>query len=111
MKILYFTDDFSAENMAFAKRNHLTVRRASAYHDGDTLENCDAVCGDVPTAYADRYPLHDIDIKSEQSADDKPDTVAELKAALIELGVEIPTGAKKADLEALLAQAQSGGNE
>ena len=110
MKILYFTDNFSAENLAFAEQNRLTVRRASAYHEGDTLENCDAVCGDVPTAYADRYPLHDIEIK-EQAADDKPDTVAELKAALNELGVEIPSGAKKADLEALLAQAQSGGDE
>lgn len=110
MKILYFTDDFTAQNVAFAERNRLTVRKASAYHEGDTLETCDAVCGDVPAAYAERYPLHDIEIEA-QAADDKPDTVAELKAALTDLDIDIPNGAKKAELEALLAKAQSAGDE
>lgn len=106
MKILYFTDDFSAENVAFAERNRLTVRKASAYHESDTLEVCDAVCGDVPAAYAERYSLHEV-----ASAAENPNTVAELKAALTDLGIDIPNGAKKAELEALLAQAQSTGDE
>lgn len=106
MKILYFTDDFSAENVAFAEQNRLTVRKASAYHEGDTLEICDAVCGDVPAAYADRYPLHEVAAVAKT-----PSTVAELKAALADLGIDIPNGAKKEDLEALLAKAQSAGDE
>ncbi|KLT73258.1 hypothetical protein PL75_03260 [Neisseria arctica] len=34
-----------------------------------------------------------------------PKTVEELKAALVELGVEVPDGAKKAELQALYADA------
>lgn len=35
---------------------------------------------------------------------DAPDTVAELKEALEQLGVDIPDGAKKADLQKLYAE-------
>jgi len=39
---------------------------------------------------------------------DKSLSVADLKAALTEKGVEIPEGAKKADLQALLDEANKG---
>jgi len=39
---------------------------------------------------------------------DKALSVADLKAALTEKGVEIPEGAKKADLQALLDEANKG---
>lgn len=107
MKILYFTDDFSAENVAYAEQNRLTIRKASAYYEGDTLEVCDAVCGDVPGVYAEHYPHHEIDAPKQSN----PDTVAEIKAALEALGVDIPAGAKKAELEQLLKNAQGDGGE
>lgn len=51
-KILYFTTDFSPENIAFAKANGLTPRNLNAYHNTDFVEQCDFVCGDVPERYA-----------------------------------------------------------
>lgn len=51
MKILYFTHDFSSENVKFAKENGLTLRNLSAYHATDFVEQCDAVCGDIPERY------------------------------------------------------------
>ena len=59
MKILYFTADFSEKNQKFAQENGLTTRNAKAYDDVDYLEQCDAVCGDVPKAYAG-YPAHEL---------------------------------------------------
>lgn len=59
-KILYFTRDFSAENQALAAQHHFVMRNANAYHDGDFIEQCDAVYGDVPQAYLDRFPLFEL---------------------------------------------------
>lgn len=59
MKILYFTADFGEKNQQFAKDNGLIIRNAKAYDDVDYLEQCDAVCGDVPKAYAN-YPVHEL---------------------------------------------------
>lgn len=46
-----------------------------------------------------------IEPKAEPGDGSTPSTVKELKAALAELKVDIPKGAKKADLELLLADA------
>lgn len=51
MKILYFTTDFSDKNIGYAKTNGLIMRDVSAYYEGDSVEICDKVCGDVPKAY------------------------------------------------------------
>ena len=58
MKVLYFTADFGDDNRQFAKDNGLTIRNAKAYVVIDTLEQCDAVYGDAPQAYLDKYPMH-----------------------------------------------------
>lgn len=50
---LYFTDDFSAENVQKLQGQGWTLRRASAYRQGDSLEECSEVSGDVPQAYLD----------------------------------------------------------
>lgn len=52
-KRLYFTDDFSPENVADLQAQGYTLRKASAYHEADTLEACAEVAGDVPQAYLD----------------------------------------------------------
>ena len=101
MKILYFPSDFSPENIAFAKSHGLKMRNAAAYYEGDSVELCDAVCGDVPAAYG-HLPQHELPQAESKLADGKA-TVAQLKEQLAALGVEIPENAKKADLEALLA--------
>lgn len=110
MKILYFTQDFSSENVKFAKENGLTLRNLGAYHATDFVEQCDAVCGDIPERYQDlpKYTL------PESSSQEKPldkMTVPELTTALKALNVEIPQGAKKDELLALLKQAEGGDND
>lgn len=50
-KRLYFTDDFSPANVADLQAQGYTLRKASAYHESDTLEACAEVAGDVPQAY------------------------------------------------------------
>ena len=50
-KRLYFTNDFSPENVAELQAQGYTLRKASAYHEADTLEACSEVAGDVPQAY------------------------------------------------------------
>ena len=52
-KRLYFTNDFSPENVAELQGKGYTLRKASAYHEADTLEACAEVAGDVPQAYFD----------------------------------------------------------
>lgn len=52
-KRLYFTDDFSPANVADLQAQGYTLRKASAYHESDTLEACAEVVGDVPQAYLD----------------------------------------------------------
>ncbi|WP_323841587.1 MULTISPECIES: hypothetical protein [unclassified Moraxella] len=60
MKVLYFTDDFSQKNQDFAKSHGLTIRNKHAYGQIDFLEPCDAVCGEVPKAYLETYPVFDL---------------------------------------------------
>ncbi|WP_298146288.1 hypothetical protein [uncultured Acinetobacter sp.] len=50
---LYFTNDFSPENVKKLQGQGWTLRRASAYRPGDSLEECSEVSGDVPQAYLD----------------------------------------------------------
>ncbi|OTG78821.1 hypothetical protein B9T23_01770 [Acinetobacter terrae] len=52
-KRLYFTNDFSPENVAELQKQGYILRKASAYHEADTLEACIEVAGDVPQAYLD----------------------------------------------------------
>lgn len=52
-KRLYFTDDFSPENVSKLQGEGYILRKASAYHEADTLEPCSEVAGDVPKAYLD----------------------------------------------------------
>ena len=52
-KRLYFTNDFSPENVAELQAQGYALRKASAYHEADTLEACAEVAGDVPQAYLD----------------------------------------------------------
>lgn len=59
-KILYFTHDFSQENQDFAKEHGLLIRNAQAYETVDYLEKCDMVCGDVPLAYEQSYPIFEL---------------------------------------------------
>lgn len=61
-KRLYFTDDFSPENVAKLQGEGYILRKASAYHEADTLEPCSEVAGDVPKAYLDLIKRNKSDI-------------------------------------------------
>ncbi|QIA76649.1 HeH/LEM domain-containing protein [Rodentibacter caecimuris] len=106
-RILYFTRDFSAPNIAFAKEKGLIMRNVGAYHSSDTLENADAVCGEVPERYQ-HLPLFDLG----QGGDPKDDLtklkVDEIKAKLTALQVSFEPNAKKDELLALLIAVEKG---
>ena len=103
MKILYFTHDFSPENVKFAKENGLIMRNLGSYHATDFIEQCDAVCGDAPERYQ-HLPKHTLPESSSQEKPLDKMTAPELTNALKALSVEIPKGAKKDELLALLIQ-------
>lgn len=52
-KRLYFTNDFSPENVKKLQGEGYILRKVSAYHEADTLEPCSEVAGEVPQAYLD----------------------------------------------------------
>ncbi|SET28303.1 HeH/LEM domain-containing protein [Thorsellia anophelis] len=112
-KTLWFiTGVATALQIDFARRNALTIRDSTAYQDGDLIEKADAVCGDAPKAYLDKYDVADIDFSGlESSDDDKPDKQTELtskqiKALLAEKGIEFNANASKAELSKLLEETQ-----
>ncbi|MFC0178998.1 HeH/LEM domain-containing protein [Thorsellia kenyensis] len=101
----------SALQIDFARRNALTIRDSTAYRDGDLIEKADAVCGEAPSAYLDKYDVADIDFSGLESSDDKPDKQTELtskqiKALLAERGIEFNANASKAELVKLLEESQ-----
>ena len=107
-KILFFTADFGKANIAFAREHGLTMRNVAAYYVGDTLENADAVCGNVPDAYLARYPVFDLP-KQAPLLDVKKLTAEKLKEELAARGIGFDDHAKKDELMALLEAAL--GNE
>lgn len=102
----------SALQIDFARRNALTIRDSTAYQDGDLIEKADAVCGDAPKAYSDKYKTAEIDFSGLESSDDnKPDkqtdlTAKQIKELLTEKGIEFNSSASKAELSKLLEDAK-----
>ncbi|CAB5577164.1 HeH/LEM domain [Pseudomonas putida] len=59
-KILWFVPGATTPELkALAKANDLTIRNPLAYSEGAGLEDCDAVTGMVPKAYAEKYKVID----------------------------------------------------
>lgn len=88
-RVLYFTDDFSPENISKAKDAGVFMRDTRAYNPDDFIETCDAVCGDVPDGY--KYlPTHDM---TDAVDDDQvppmpqPATLAAIMKVLTKAGV------------------------
>lgn len=108
-RVLYFTTDFSSENIAFAKEHGLLMRNLNAHHVSDTLENADFACGDVPEAY--KYlPTFDLPKRKLEDVNDlKQLKVDEIKTKLTELGVNFEANAKKEELLSLLTQVVGNG--
>lgn len=91
MKILYFTTDFSVENIAFAEKHGLIMRNASAVETAANIESCDFVFGDVPKSYQN-LPVYVIDEKQSVSVDEHHAVLAEnatLKAENTQLKARI----------------------
>ena len=89
MKILYFTRDFGAENIEFARKNGLTMRNAAAQETGANVEPCDYVYGDdIPENYRTVYPLYTLPESGMELATLQAEN-AQLKAALDQAQAEI----------------------
>lgn len=110
--VLYFTaesglsDDEAREMERIPGARH---RNAAMIDPDAPLEKCDGVAGPaIPDNYADAFPLARALVEDEEEAEETDDpnamTVAQLKAALDEAGVEYPATAKKAALVALYEQ-------
>lgn len=80
-KVLFFTRDFSAENIQFAKDNGLLMRDLRAYGNDDFMEVCDAVCGDVPEVYAEKYEVVDLQPETKKAKPTADQMKKEMKAA------------------------------
>ena len=90
MKILYFTRDFSAKNVAFAKQHGLTMRNAGAVDTGVNPEPCDAVYGDdVPSVYLEKYEIYTLPEKVDVQ------TVEKLQARIAQLEAQLAEKSKK----------------
>ncbi|WP_050439947.1 MULTISPECIES: hypothetical protein [Pseudomonas putida group] len=59
-KILWFVPGATAPGLKdLARANGLTIRNPQAFSEGASLEDCDAVTGMVPKAYADKFKVID----------------------------------------------------
>ncbi|MBX9348729.1 hypothetical protein K5M36_16705 [Chromobacterium vaccinii] len=59
-KILWFiAGPATKEQREIAAKERLIIRDSLAYWPGDAIELCDAVAGDVPPAYAERFEVLD----------------------------------------------------
>lgn len=147
--LLFVTGVPSPQDKALARRAGIQLRDPRAYRAGDFVEECDAVAGDAPPAYRERYdqltqndlaellrpftPQVSVDLTASEgqvptgenatnpadaqaqgqapepmpgaseAAEDGKATVDSLKAALDAKEIPYPKTAKKAELQALLA--------
>lgn len=102
-KVLYFTDDFSPENIAKAKDAGVIMRDTRAYNPEDFIETCDAVTGDVPDGYK-QLPKHSMKAGTKKDKAPKmpePATVDAVKKALTDAGVAYDDDADEVTLRAL----------
>lgn len=103
-KRLYFTDDFSPENVAKLQGEGYILRKASAYHEADTLEPCSEVAGDVPKAYLDLIKRNNSNIVTIEA---KVGITPELQATIDEAKAECAKViAENVELKEQLATAQ-----
>ncbi|WP_369581531.1 hypothetical protein [Kingella oralis] len=109
MRILYFTTDFSLENVAFAKQHGMIIRAANAIESAANVEVCDFVYGDVPAAYRvfPEYTLPENDLTAERDAQ-----IAECKAENAALKDEVAKrdntiSALEAELQTAKAQIET----
>lgn len=103
-KRLYFTDDFSPENVAKLQGEGYILRKASAYHEADTLEPSSEVAGDVPKAYLDLIKRNNSNIVTIEA---KVGITPELQATIDEAKAECAKViAENVELKEQLATAQ-----
>lgn len=110
-KKLWFLTELTPEKVQEVEERGYCVRDARMYFSGDSIENCDEAAGEVPEPYKKfmKKPSNSLDRGAEKVAggggdDMSPKTIAELKAALIQMGVELPEKPKLAELKALYEQ-------
>lgn len=108
MKILYFTSDFSAQNIEFAQKHGMTMRNAAIVETAQNLEQCDFVYGDeTPENYRQAFKWF---VLPENNAAQgvSQETHNAVLAENAQLKAELETAqARIAELEAELAAAKA----
>ena len=95
MTKLYFTDDFTPENVKKLREQGYLLRDVRAYHEADAIEVCDEVAGMVPERYKQVYA-------GTEQVDFAKMSVGELREHLAEQGIEFDPKASKAELLKLI---------
>lgn len=73
MKTLYFIRGVASEDQkALAKTAAAKIRNSAAYHEGDYLEPCDVVMGDIPKGYQG-IERHALDSKAQKLMKTEPE--------------------------------------
>lgn len=70
--ILYFIADPTDEQIALAKTHQMAIRNPHAYSASDYIEQCDAVYGDAPQAYLDKFPVFELPSEEKASKPKQP---------------------------------------
>lgn len=95
MTKLYFTDDFSPENVKKLREQGYLLRNVRAYHEADAIEVCDEVAGMVPERYKQVYA-------STEQVNLTKLSVNELRDHLAKQGIEFDPKASKTELLTLI---------
>ncbi|QLL15495.1 HeH/LEM domain-containing protein [Pseudomonas chlororaphis] len=122
-KILWFVPGATTPELKeLAKSKGLTIRNPLAYSEGAGLEDCDAVTGMVPKAYADNCKVidepdgcswqavtqyQDGSAAEEGSGKVRAPGIDDLRAALTAKNITFDPKAKKPDLQKLLDEANA----
>ena len=107
-KKLYFTDDFSEENVTELQEKGFILRDVKAYRPGDFVEAFDEVAGDVPAAYLEKAKQLQPDTLEEVETDVTKMNKAQLQDHLTKAGIEFSANATKDELVALAQPKQDG---
>ena len=108
-KKLYFTDDFSEENVTKLQEKGFILRDVKAYRPGDFVEAFDEVAGDVPAAYLEKANQLQPDTQEAEAGGESEEVETDvskmnktqIQEHLTKAGIEFPANATKDELVAL----------
>ncbi|OTG81806.1 hypothetical protein B9T31_14880 [Acinetobacter sp. ANC 4558] len=100
-KKIYFTDDFSTENIEKLQSDGWVLRKASAVKEGDFIEQADEYGGEVPSHYKSQNQQIAVSLNAE-IAPELQQAIDDAKAECVKVIAE--NVALKTDMEKVIAE-------